>query len=241
MTSACLNLLGSPEFINGETRQKVRFAYAKLALLVAYLALEKRVHTRESLADLLWPELDVDRARANLRRALFNLQQAFVAAGMPKSLIHADRSAVSLSKECFFIDVLEFEKNANPHCIVTTNQHLGLYKGVFLDGICAAKSNLADWLQNRRMQYEQKNILLLERAVALTADADDFDAAERRCRQLITVDCTNELAHFHLIRLYMAAGKEIVARKIYRTYCDMLQLQFGVSPSRQLAALFDQT
>jgi len=242
MTTARLRLLGSPELCNADTKKTVRFAYSKLILLLAYLALEHKVHTREALADLFWPGLADEDARANLRRALFNLQKAFIQAGLPKSLIHADRNAIALSKEYFWIDVFEFEyeKDVNPRCMAMINLHLELYKGMFLDGISPVNSDLADWLQNRRTRYERKNVLLLERAISLAAEVDDFDVIERRCRQLVMVDCTNELAHSSLIRMYVKLGQEIVARKIYRTYHDTLQLQLGIAPSQQLAAFLDQ-
>ena len=42
----------------------------KAMALLAYLAVTGRSHSRDSLATLLWPELDQSTARARLRRAM---------------------------------------------------------------------------------------------------------------------------------------------------------------------------
>ena len=42
----------------------------KATALLAYLAVERGVHNRDSLAELLWPDYATDRARAALRRTL---------------------------------------------------------------------------------------------------------------------------------------------------------------------------
>jgi DNA-binding SARP family transcriptional activator len=239
MTSACLRLLGSPEFLNAKTNQSVRFSYTKLILLLSYLALEPKVHTREALADLFWPKLGANEARANLRRALFNLQQAFAEAGLPKSLILADRNTVRLSKEDIWIDALEFEKAGIPDCPTIISQQLALYKGVFLDGISSVDIEQASWVQNRRVQYEQQSVAMLERLIALTAVAGDLNAMERNCRHLIAIDNLNELAHSSLIYMNMDSGNESMALKIYEAYHKKLQAQLGIDPPEKLAALVE--
>jgi DNA-binding SARP family transcriptional activator len=49
---------------------------AKALALLAYLALERRPHARESLATLLWGEQPDERARGSLRQALVQLRHA---------------------------------------------------------------------------------------------------------------------------------------------------------------------
>ncbi|PFH10047.1 AAA ATPase-like protein [Collimonas sp. PA-H2] len=241
MFSARLNLLGTFEFFNAETGQKIKLAYTKLTLLLTYLALEPRAHTRESLVDLLWPELDEHDGKANLRRALFNLQQAFVQAKLEKSLLYADRSIVHLSEERFWIDADEFENWEKIDCIKLTDQQLELYRGPLLDGIFPAGERLANWLQLRRARCEQKNVSLLEHAIVLHANAGEFDVMERRCRQLISVDFLNELAHSRLMHMYLEMGNQVAARSIYDAYCSMTQQHLGTAPPQEIAMLFEKS
>ena len=241
MFSVRLNVLGTLECYSAETNQKIKLAYTKLALLLAYLALEPRAHTRESLTDLLWPELNENDAKANLRRALFNLQQTFVQAKLDKSLLYADRSIVRLSKERFWVDADEFENWEKIDRIKLIDQQLELYRGPLLDGIFPAGERLANWLQLRRSQCEQKNIALLEQAIILRANAGEFDTMEQWCRQLISVDFLNELAHSRLIHMHLEMGNQAAARKIYDSYCSMTLQHLGVSPSQEITSLFDQS
>ena len=53
-----------------------QFGSRKVAALLARLALfPKRVHGREELIDLLWPDADLDTGRNRLRQALFALRR----------------------------------------------------------------------------------------------------------------------------------------------------------------------
>jgi DNA-binding SARP family transcriptional activator len=66
----------------GET--VTRFRSQKFGALFAYLALfPQRVHTREELADLLWPDAEPEAARTNLRTALSSLRKQLEPPGTP--------------------------------------------------------------------------------------------------------------------------------------------------------------
>src|SRR5688572_8364479 len=69
-----IELLGGLRLIQAG-RVVTRFRTRKAASLLAYLALyASRAHSRDSLADLLWPEADAESARRNLRQALYTLR-----------------------------------------------------------------------------------------------------------------------------------------------------------------------
>jgi len=96
-----LRLFGPPLLATGEGSPLTPVLGAKPLGLLAYLALEARAHTRESLAGLLWGESPEAEARASLRQALKQIREALGEA------IHADRALIELGApiEC---DVLEF-------------------------------------------------------------------------------------------------------------------------------------
>ena len=236
MINAYFSLLGSSQFLNVKTHQQVKFGYVKLFLLLAYLVLENKVHTRDALANLFWPDSSEEGARANLRRALFNLRQAFAAAGLPKSLLGADRNTVYLSRGSIQLDVSEFEKNGQPDCITTIERQLALYKGAFLEGVFPENEDLANWVENRRTLYAQKSVSLLEKTVTMNA-SENPDALKQSCQQLIAVDDVNELAHSSLIHMYLKIGNKAAALNAYVAYCKILQMQLGIAPSPQLATL----
>ena len=52
------------------------FQTRKVLALLAYLAVEQGVHSRDKITALLWPESDEERGKASLRRALSYLRES---------------------------------------------------------------------------------------------------------------------------------------------------------------------
>jgi len=69
-----LRLLGMPEVSHAE--QPLTLQTSKVLALLAYLAVEQGVHSRDKIAALLWPESDEERGKASLRRALAFLRKS---------------------------------------------------------------------------------------------------------------------------------------------------------------------
>src|SRR5690242_6963739 len=70
-----IQLFGTLQARRGE-RTLTRFRTRKTAALFAYLAFHAdRVHSRDTLAELFWPDNELDRGRHNLRLALSSLRQ----------------------------------------------------------------------------------------------------------------------------------------------------------------------
>src|SRR6266702_2824121 len=69
-----LRLLGTPGVSHAE--QPLTFQTRKVLALLAYLAVEQGVHSRDKSAALFWPESDEERSKASLRRALAYLRES---------------------------------------------------------------------------------------------------------------------------------------------------------------------
>src|SRR6185436_3640083 len=68
-----------------------RFPTRKTAALLAYLAYHpQRLHPRESLAELLWPEEDPEATRVRLRTALVALRHLLEPPGAGVEILAAD-------------------------------------------------------------------------------------------------------------------------------------------------------
>src|SRR6266511_2216640 len=87
------------------------FGTQKAALLLAYVACNPgRRHSREELAELLWPDSDYNAARTNLRVALHALRQRLELGGCETdSLFLSDKSNIQLDPSRYFTDVAAFE------------------------------------------------------------------------------------------------------------------------------------
>src|ERR1700684_983027 len=101
MAELSLALLGHP-VVRCDGRP-VTFDTRKAIALLAVLAVTGREHSREELADLLWPDADTAKGRASLRRTL-SVTAAAMGAGLTIS-----RAAVTLDLAAVRVDVREFE------------------------------------------------------------------------------------------------------------------------------------
>src|SRR5690606_31428814 len=108
-----LYFLGSPRIerdghvIETDTRKAVA--------MLAYLAVTGNYHSRDTLAALLWPEMDDERARAALRRTLSALRSA-----VGDKAIFVTRDGLSINEDECWCDTMAFqatvdEVNRHPH------------------------------------------------------------------------------------------------------------------------------
>jgi hypothetical protein len=154
MSRLALFLLGSPRIERDDA--PVRVDRRKSVALLAYLAMTGESHSRDTLATLLWPELDQSRARAGLRAALSTLKKA-----LGGGWLDVDRESIGLnpntspstsglrsaSESVLWLDVAEFraklaECRAHGHpegqvclaCLPPLAEAAELYRDDFLAG-----------------------------------------------------------------------------------------------------------
>jgi DNA-binding SARP family transcriptional activator len=104
----------------------------KAQALFIYLAVNSKLHSRERLAELFWPEMPVSKAMSNLRTVLPNLRQLL------GSHLLITRQTVAFNRECpYHLDVEAIQeigscsRTANVQCVsVAVTQ----YSGDFLEG-----------------------------------------------------------------------------------------------------------
>ena len=65
-----------------------RFRTRRVGLLIAYLAFYgERSHSRDELAEMLWPDLEPDLARRNLRQALSSVRHHLEPPSVPRGAV----------------------------------------------------------------------------------------------------------------------------------------------------------
>lgn len=144
---AQLRLLGGFSLCDGLGRP-LHLPYDKAKLLLALLALEPASHPRGQLAELLWPASKPAQARANLRRALFDLKRLLAPICAPGlEAVLADKKQLRLNPALDWqIDTRQLSAVlpalAAPAPMPTTalrrrlESGLGAYRGPLLDGLC---------------------------------------------------------------------------------------------------------
>src|SRR5438876_7932855 len=106
-----IELFGGIKALGGSTVVS-HFETRRSACLLAYLAYYRgRLHPREVLAEMLWPDEDVDVTRDRLRQSLAAIKRAIEPEICSNgSVIKTDRTEVGLCEEVVETDVEQFVK-----------------------------------------------------------------------------------------------------------------------------------
>src|SRR5256712_4655679 len=140
-----LSLLGA----DGHELKSV-LAQPKRVALLAYLAAAtpRRLHRRDSLVALFWPELDQEHARAALRQALHGLRHAL---GEGVFVSRGDED-IGLDQDQIRCDVVEFERAAEAGRLADA---LDLYRGDLLEGFFIRGAlDFEQWLEDERVRLK---------------------------------------------------------------------------------------
>lgn len=171
-------------------KQKLRFA------LLVYVALDEKA-TRTRVGDLLWGDVDEDRARHRLNQSLYAIRQQF------GNVIESDGDALRATAN-LVIDAVDFGRlaDAGEHA-----RALELYHRPFLEGFnLDATPGWEHWVDRTRAvlarTYRQSARLQLN---ALQA-AGDLRAAQRLAEQWLALDEDAEDAHAALMQCLAATG-----------------------------------
>ncbi len=185
----------------------------KDALLLAHLAVEGPT-PRARLAAMLWPDVDDERARGNLRQRLLRLKRVTGA-----QLLAGD-AQVQLA-------------SGIGHDLADTHELLEAVDAETAGGF-------AEWLATQRERRRRARCDALA-ARAAQAEADgELAAALEYARALLNVDPLSEDAHRRVMKLHYLRGDTGAALAAYRRCADVLRSELGAAPSRATRELEDQ-
>ncbi|MES2459243.1 MAG: BTAD domain-containing putative transcriptional regulator, partial [Armatimonadota bacterium] len=220
-----------------------RFRSQKIGALLAYLALfPRRPHTREELADLLWPDSEPETARTNLRTALSSLRRQLEPPGIPAGtvLVSSGSGDISLNPSLIETDVAQFEeviKRATRPALPRDEylrlleEAVSLYGGPLLPGVYET------WATTERDRLASAYLDALRRLVAHHEQAGNPEIALGFARRSVTADPLAEDAHADVIRLLQAVGDRAGARRQFDELSRLLEEQFGGEPAPETRAL----
>jgi predicted ATPase/DNA-binding SARP family transcriptional activator len=226
-----LQLLGSPRaLVDGVERPIER---QKAQALLAYLALTGQRQSRSTLAALLWPDLPAERATANLRQALYALNNTLGA-----DFIASDRISASLAADRVRVDVAEFQGLIASGTTADLRRAAMLYRGDLLEGIDPADSaEFGEW------QFFAREALRRTFAEALDTLADQLASADPReaaafARRRLALDPLHEPTHRRLMQLYAADDDRAAALRQYAECSRILREELDAEPEPETTALF---
>lgn len=220
------------------------FSYDKVRALLAFLAIEAgSTHSRERLADLLWPEAERESARGSLRHALFSLKRALGPEG--DALLRADRhSLTTLAAFAEHVDFHEFSAAFPDPAEMPgfspgrLERQAALYRGELLAGLSLLDApDFESWLANRREQA-LAHALALHQCLAEYYEAHGrIEAATAHLRRQVELAPWLEDRRRELIRLLAETGRPSEALREFEACRRYLDQELGVEPSLASQAL----
>ena len=231
-TELSLALLGPPVVRRDGT--PVTFDTRKATALLALLAVTRREHSRDQLADLLWPEADSVKGRASLRRTL-SVTAAALGDGMAIS-----RAAVALDPAKVRVDVRDFETLITHPDAASLERAAELYRGDFLTGFTLRGCpDFEEWQASVSEELRQSLARGLQRLVAACIADGELDRAAGHARRWLQLDPLHEPAHQVIIKLHGWAGQRPAAMRQYRTLVRVLDRDLAVRPLPETTQLYD--
>lgn len=248
MAAVKLFLFGSPEIqINGSP---VEVDTRKATALLAYLALTRETHRRDTLATLLWPELDQSHALAALRRTLSSLKKS-----IKDKCLDITRETIGLSSDdCLWTDVDEFHQlvggiQSHPHsntdvcpaCIPNLTQAASLHRGEFMAGFTLRDSHGFDsWQMFQADALKREFSLVLEKLACALSSQGDYEGAIDYANRWLSLDPLREEAHQRLMKIYAMSGRRSAALRQYRECVRVLDRELGVPPLEETTAIYHE-
>ena len=230
------------------------FTSAKVRALLAYLTLEAdRLHARQSLADLLWPDCAEGVARTYLRQALSNLRKLLQerAGDEPFLLIGRDtvqfnrRSAYRLDVADFIDLLAECDRHQHchaPSCAACTQRcvtAVALYRGEMLEGLLPDASTVfEEWLTIRREELHQQAVQALGYLATCAGWSGRYNEMRAHAERQIALDAWREEAHCQLMQALALSGERSAALAQYERCRAILACELGVEPSSETSGLY---
>jgi DNA-binding SARP family transcriptional activator len=189
--------------------------------VVAFIALHERPLRRGHVSGSLWPDVPESRASASLRSALWRIQTR-----VPLIATCGDQLAIG---ERVWVDL---------HVASASAQAVAASK--LLDLPEPARSLLSldllpgwydDWVLIERERFRQLRLRALEARCELLAHAGRFGEALEAGLEALATDPLRESAHRALVRVHLAEGNVVEARRQYRLCEELLREELGVAPS----------
>lgn len=215
----------------------------KVLALLAYLSITAQPHSRDELAELLFPRQDRDRAYSDLRQSLSYLRNS-----IGESWIESDSRTVSFRRlKGMILDTVEFRgllKRAGANLLAPDGgiellaKAARLYRGSFLSGFYLKDSPAYEqWQTAQEESLRLQCTAALERLINAHDRRGDLACAIEWARAAIDVDPLAEGSHRRLMLLLAAAGQRAQALRHYDRCRAILSESLGGEPEVETEAL----
>jgi DNA-binding SARP family transcriptional activator len=253
MSQLQLSLLGEPIIKHAE--RALTFSTRKALALLVYLAVEGGMHTRKTLSEAFWPELDAEHGRAALRATLLELRKLLERCHAPGERAHllVERDTLGLEQGSSLILDLSLVEAASKRVgrgvepladqarealLAQLEQTTRLARGPFLAGFTLRDAQFFDdWTRQHREYWHLRVHQLFDALSRLYERAGDGERAIDTVSRWLSFDPLNEEGYRRLMRLRFARGDRAGALRAYATGRAVLADQLQVEPEPETVAL----
>ncbi|MDQ6422851.1 response regulator [Paenibacillus sp. LHD-117] len=207
--------------------------------LFAYLlANPNRLAGKWQLADLLWTEMEEDRALHNVHNAVYRLKKALKEAGLPVDLTHSNEGYLfSISPS--FTDLESFRDfMSRTSAIDERNAAEGEKLFRFCRGALFGSKDYV-WSSGLAAEVSAQQSSLARMLAAYYRGIAEYAAAKETLRSYLSDSPLDEEMNAELLGLYAESGEAVSFRNHYEQYAKRLKAELGIEPAesiRELAA-----
>src|SRR6201996_4725753 len=195
----------------------------RAAALVKLLAVvpSHRVHREQAMA-AFWPDLDVEAAGANLRKAIHFARRLLGS----HDLIEVASDIVSLAPHAELEIDAELFESAAKSALSSRKPDACARAADLYGGQLLPDDPYVDWLDAPRSQLQQRYVDVLRTG--------------QLWQRLIALDPTDEQAQCALMQTALDAGNRVEAIRLFAQLRDSLRAELGVGPSAATIALYEK-
>lgn len=225
----------------GEEGQTATFRSRKVGSLLAFLCLNLgRPISNHTLKEVLWPDSDGDRQSQSLRRAITDLRDALEQDTGRGNLVQTENGTVTLAEDVVDFDVRRFEsllsgRSDSEDYLVRTPEALALYAGALMAPLEDA------WVYPYRRQYEEQYCVAVEQFCSALIEHGQTAQAARISNTALQLAPLREEPFIASIRAYAASGNASMALRQFEALEQMLDDNFGQTPSEHAVRALNQT
>ena len=205
----------------------------KRVALLAFLATATpyRLHRRDTLLGLFWPELDQEHARAALRQALHGLRQGLGA----DVLTSRGDEEVGVHEQRLWCDVRAFHQALEAG---DWSRALELYRGGLLEGFFLSDApEFERWLEVERARLRNRACQAAWTLAQQSKAEGDFAGTAQWARRAAALVPDDEETLRRLVTLLDDLGDRVGAVKVYEEFARRVAVEYQVEPAAETKAL----
>lgn len=189
--------------------------------VLAYLAVRRSRALRSLVSMELWPDMNETHARANLRRALWQLPPGWVEVDGPDLVLNADVD---------YTDATEVADRALAGELLAASD-LKLLLSDLLPGW------YDEWLQEHQEDFHLRRVQALEETCRRATATGNLCTATIAGLSAVTAEPLRESAVTALVAAHLCEGNRVDAVRRYHAYATLLKIELRCEPGPELRAL----